>query len=646
MGRRTAADHAAIDARTVGAWARLLGEPGPEPRRSKYAARFGGAVAILAMVIYLTWRVVETMPHSGVDRAFGWSLWIFEALPILPLAFRWVMLWSLDGRRPPRSGPGETYGRTIVFIPTFNEPQAVLAPTVAAACRLHPAHETWVLDDGDRPWVRAMCARYGARYVQRDVHDHAKAGNINHALGLLDREANPAEFIAILDCDHVPLDGFLFEMLGWFDDPQIALVQAPQAYFNEHAFDDDGFAGEQGIFFHAIMVARSNRKADPPWCGSTSIVRRSAIASVGGIAQETITEDLHTTLKLLHAGWRTVYHHQILAVGLAPDTPAQYLVQRRRWALGAMQVVVAERLWLRRRWLTVRNQIEYLVSAFWWFEGALTAAVMIVPAAVLIGGVKAVDADPRVYLAMVLAEVCVRLYGAHLLYRGLIRFRHALALRVLRIPIGIASAWWLLTRRTLAFEVTPKGATDDRQGGRVPPILSVLGALIGLVLIYGGLTFVVPLPWRSSSNATIIGGIWLLWAEVILVMGVARVRDPAFLTTRRVAHRFAVPATVEVIGGDGTVVSGRLQDISTTGVGIAFDEEPPSGEVAIRLPGGPAIAMSSAWVRGVTAAYGVASEDYDAVKELAYWIFFTPVDLGHGVPDGLPAAAVLRTADD
>ena len=41
----------------------------------------------------------------------------------------------------------------------------MIAPTIAAACDLEPAHETWVLDDGDRPWVAELCEAYGARYV-------------------------------------------------------------------------------------------------------------------------------------------------------------------------------------------------------------------------------------------------------------------------------------------------------------------------------------------------------------------------------------------------------------------------------------------------------------------------------------------------
>ena len=64
-----------------------------------------------------------------------------------------------------RAAPNDM--RVAVLIPTYNEPVEVIAPTVAAACALEPSHQTWVLDDGDRPWVAEMCEAFGARYVSR-----------------------------------------------------------------------------------------------------------------------------------------------------------------------------------------------------------------------------------------------------------------------------------------------------------------------------------------------------------------------------------------------------------------------------------------------------------------------------------------------
>ena len=43
------------------------------------------------------------------------------------------------------------------------------------------------------------------------------------------------------------------------------------------------------------------------FCGSCATLRRSALDQIGGIAQETVTEDAHTSLRLQKAGWNTAY---------------------------------------------------------------------------------------------------------------------------------------------------------------------------------------------------------------------------------------------------------------------------------------------------------------------------------------------------
>src|SRR6476659_8800288 len=298
-----------VESRAIAPWALRLGAPTPESRRSRLTARAGGLVAVGSLLVYLTWRLAFTLPTGSWNRSVAFTLIAFEALPLIGLIFKAVTLWSIDAHAPgPVPVRSQSEGRKVtVLIPTYNEPVDVIAPTVAASVALEPAHETWGLDDGDRPWVGDMCRALGARYVSRPQHDDAKAGNLNHALSIIAAEeeagAEPTEIIAVLDCDHVPLPTFLTATLGWFYDPQIALVQGPQAFYNEGAFDDDGFTGEQGLFFNVLMPARQHAGVGPFWCGSTSLLRVSALRGIGGVATETITEDMHTTLKLIRAGW-------------------------------------------------------------------------------------------------------------------------------------------------------------------------------------------------------------------------------------------------------------------------------------------------------------------------------------------------------
>ena len=631
-------------------WADRLGAPEPEPVRQRRLAQVGGVVAVLSLLSYLTWRIGWTLPAQGSDRTAAWLLICFEALPLGGLVVKCVVLWRIDGALPPPGTAAPPDLRTVVLIPTYDEPAEVLSPTVAAACALQPAHETWVLDDGDRPWVAELCAAYGARYVVRAEHAHAKAGNLNNALALLAQEERTgtggADVIAVLDCDHVPLEGFLTATLGWFADPQVALVQAPQTFYNAGAFDDDGAHGEQGLFFNVLMPARHHAGAGPFWCGSTSLLRVAALEEVGGVATETITEDMHTTLKLIRAGWRTVYHHQVLAVGLAPATPDQYLLQRRRWGMGAMQVLAQERLWAAKRWLSWRDFYEYLNGTLWWLEGIATVLAFAVPVAVMLSGASTTSAPAWAFALAFSAMFGARLWGAKRLLRKQIHWPTAFALRIFRIPIGLACLWWLVSRRSLDFQVTPKGAADERLRGSAPLVLWGLAAFVASVSVYAVAGLVGLVPWRATPTSTVASGTWLLLAAVVLTLGLRRIHAPRYSTSRRNAHRIAVRTPVVMAGAHG-----QLVDISTGGASVHLTgrgDPPVPRTVRLSLPQAGSVLLDVVRTipdddgAGRVVTLQVRPADWAAHRTLSLWMFHTPEGSVVGVPHGVPAAAVRQ----
>ena len=631
----------------ISAWASQLASPSAEPSRSRRLAHIGGIAAIGALLAYLFWRVTYTLPVGGWNRSIAWLLISFEALPLTGLVLKAVTLWNIDSEAPEPVAILPDGMRVTLLIPTYNEPLEVIAPTIAAGCALEPFHETWVLDDGDRPWVAEMCAAYGARYVCRPVHDHAKAGNMNHALDLIDAEdrlgIGGADVIAVLDCDHVPLPTFLSATLGWFADEGVALVQGPQAFYNAGAFDDDGYTGEQGLFFNVLMPARHHAGEGPFWCGSTSLLRVKALREIGGVATETITEDMHTTLKLIRAGWKTVYHHQSLAVGLAPSTPDQYLLQRRRWGMGAMQILVHERLWAAKRWMSWRNFHEYLSGTLWWLEGIATLIAFLVPIAVMLSGAETSTAGPLAFGGAFVAMFATRLWGAKRLMRKQIHWPTAFALRIFRVPVGMACLWWLVSRKTLEFEVTPKGGADERLRGRAPRILWVLTGLVTAVLAYASGGILGWLPWRTGAGSTVASGVWLALAGFILLCGARRIRSADFATSRRNAYRVTLRTTIKI-----DHVEGDLVDISVGGAAVRFPPGslPATGLVEFELPGASPIKMEMVRMREQTVRHDLASlrvvnGDWEAFRSMSLWMFHTPSGAVAGLPAGVPVIATL-----
>src|SRR6266545_52176 len=218
------------------------------------AATVAAVVALTVSAVYLGWRAAAT-----IDLSVWWlslATYLLELHAVVGLGLYAFSLWNLGAG--PRARPArKTPLRVAVLIPTWSEPSEVLAPTIAAAVALRPAHETWVLDDGDRPQVARLAADLGARYLRRRDRGNAKAGNLNNALAVVD-----ADVVAVLGADHVARPNFLSDTIGYFDDPRVALVQTPQDFYNLGSFEHsrtaarDGFS-EQSLFYRAILPGKN-----------------------------------------------------------------------------------------------------------------------------------------------------------------------------------------------------------------------------------------------------------------------------------------------------------------------------------------------------------------------------------------------------
>ena len=275
-------------------------------------------------VWYLVWRADTLAADAPIFSGLLYGVEIYGFVVALLHLF---MTWRLSVREPP--APPE-HATVDVFIPTYNESPELVKKTLLAARQMDLPHTTWLLDDGNRAEMRALAGRLGVRYLAREKNTHAKAGNLNNALA-----HSSGEFIVIFDADHAPQRNFLSRTLGYFRDARVAFVQTPQDFFNLDSYQHRWREGkrelwtEQALFFKIIQRGKDLWNA-AFFCGSCAVVRRDALAGVGGFATETVTEDLHTSIRLHKAGWRSVYHAASLDFGIARENVAPFLRQRVR----------------------------------------------------------------------------------------------------------------------------------------------------------------------------------------------------------------------------------------------------------------------------------------------------------------------------
>jgi cellulose synthase (UDP-forming) len=553
-------------------------------RRDPRLIRAVAASTVLIGVVYLVWRAGWTLNLDAWWLSLPFLL--VEAHTVLGIGLFTLSLWDVGD--PPTARRAARAWRVAVVIPTYNEPPEVLLPTIAAAVALAPAHETWVLDDGRRPEVSELARRLGARYLTRSSNEYAKAGNLNHALSVID-----VEVVAVLDADHVPLPGFLTDTLGYFDDETIAVVQTPQDFYNDDSFEHEQRSGrddytEQGVFYRAIGPGK-NRWGGAFWCGTCALVRVAALRGVGGVAVETVTEDIHTTIRMQRAGWKTVYHNEVMARGLAASDATAYMQQRARWATGAMQVLRRERPFTRPG-LTFGQRLAYATTLIAWFDTWRTLAYQVIPIVVIATGVMPVDAPLAVFGPIAIGVFVLQMLSLRLLARGYYPPRLSLIFEMLRLPAVLPATLAVFNpQRSRPFRVTPKGRTaDGRERGGVPLLYRVLLAAGGLVMVWSAATFAGLTPVRYAHPDAVLGAAAFLIANELLVLAaIRRIRLPRYAGERRAGFRFPTQ-----LWGVINAHRCRVADLSMTGARItltaaaAAASEPRVSRLEIAGPSG------------------------------------------------------------
>lgn len=549
------------------------GLPAPESPTRQWAIRSVAVLALAVTAVYLVWRAGWTMALDVWWVSI--PLLVMEVHAALGLALFTFALWDVD-RRPATRDVTTTPWKLAVLVPTYNEGLEVLTPTVAAAVAMRIDHETWVLDDGARPEVERVATELGARYLARPTHEHAKAGNLNHALGVID-----AELIAILDADHVASPDFLVRTLGYFDDPGVALVQTPQEFYNVDSFEHEGGGvnrtaadaarnerfHEQALFYRILQPGK-NRWAGAFWCGTGAVVRVAALQEVGGVATDTITEDIHTTIRLHRRGWRTVYHNEVLARGLAASDAATYQLQRHRWGTGAMQVLRTENP-LVVPGLTLGQRLSYASTLLGWFDAWRSLGYLILPMVVIATGAVPIRAEPLTFALAFGATFILGQLALRALSRGCYRPVLSILFEFVRMTPNLLATMTFVTNRRAAFRVTPKGRTSDgRRPNRVPwPLTAVLVLSVGAVAWYaatlmGATPIEYAIPWAVHAAFA-----WMLLNVILVWLAIRRIRSSNYASERRASVRFETDIPGQLDG-----IEAWIRDLSLTGARVELPD--------------------------------------------------------------------------
>ena len=166
-----------------------------------------------------------------------------EVIRVLQTSSLWVFAAAAEDPIPMAPEPGTRVAVLTTIVPA-KEPLGLVLNTLRAMKRLvHDGPvDVWLLDEGNDPDVRKAVEEIGVKHFSRKGVDRwntesgafrakTKAGNHN---AWRDAHESQYEVVAQMDPDHVPQPDFLTRTIGYFRDPDVAFVVAPQVYGNSN----------------------------------------------------------------------------------------------------------------------------------------------------------------------------------------------------------------------------------------------------------------------------------------------------------------------------------------------------------------------------------------------------------------------------
>ncbi|HEX7348334.1 MAG TPA: glycosyltransferase [Rhodanobacteraceae bacterium] len=484
--------------------------------RFRLTGRFVFLALIQLAAGLIVWSV--TVPFQFYLSVIDWTMLIvlFPAqLAILAIllinGFEFVeVLWRRKWQRefhllapdPPDQQPFVS-----IHLACYNEPPEMVAATLDSLAALDYANfEVLVIDNNtkrEEVWkpLEAYCAKLGERFrfFHLDPWPGFKAGALNYGL----KQTDPrADVIAVVDSDYVVRRDWLSRLTGYFHDRNVAVVQCPQA---NRDFERNAFrrmtAWECDGFFRIGMHHRNERNAIIQH-GTMTMVRRVALEGTGGWSEWTICEDAELGLRLMHAGYETVYVDEIMGRGVTPADYRAYKSQRYRWAFGAMQIMKGRWSWLVKQGpLTAGQRFHFLTGWFSWFADALhmvfslmaigwTAAMLLAP--------SIFSLPMKLFLIPVMGFFVAKAAFGIILYRARVPcgWRDTLMAAIASMGLSHAIArgiWNGLIHQKTAFVRTAKSRRlSGGASGALGPVreellmaIALLLAIVGMVVIFG-----------------------------------------------------------------------------------------------------------------------------------------------------------------
>lgn len=242
-----------------------------------------------------------------------------------------------DGSPQPIATSVQTLPVTVV-IPMYNESMTIQATLQSILHTQHTNLQILVVDDGSTDGCGALVTELSEKHPHIQLitqrPNQGKPAALNKGF-----ESATNEIIVTLDADTQLKPDALIRMVHELQRPNVSAVACTLHISNI----ENWITRWQSLEYIAALSL--DRRAQHMWGtittvpGAASAWKKSAVLSVGGFSNDTLTEDADMSLTLLRKGHKIHYLPTAHAYTLAPASFNALLAQRRRWIYGNLQCI-------------------------------------------------------------------------------------------------------------------------------------------------------------------------------------------------------------------------------------------------------------------------------------------------------------------
>jgi cellulose synthase (UDP-forming) len=488
-------------------------------------------ITLFAMLAYLIVRITLFIisGYNWYEGLISFALILAELFILLHafgyfLNIYFVRRNAFKSREPFQ--PSLTYYPPIaIVVASYKEPIDVLRDTLICFYNItYPNKQLYFLDDTryDLPWdtpenkqkyrhdIEKLCESLEVNLFRANWHG-AKAGMINDFLQFLAGNIRPdfdfhqyqkniknekEKYIIIFDADMNAFPDFAEELVTMMEEnPKLAFVQTPQYYTNFEKNRVARAAGvQQAIFYEYICEGKSLKNA-MFCCGTNVLFRIEALMDVGGMDEESVTEDFATSLKLHRNGWHSIYVNKVLAFGMGPEDLGAFFKQQFRWAIGTIGILrkLIYEFVKHPRQYSLAQWWEYFLSGTHYLIGWAFFIMIISPIIYILFNIPSFFAMPSLYFLTYMPYIAI---SSFMFFWTILERQYpfsnllsALLINIVSFPVFMKASFYGLIGKKVSFGITPKGGANILSfRSLIPQILAAclcaFGATWGILRLY------------------------------------------------------------------------------------------------------------------------------------------------------------------